>query len=288
MLTLYQTRVEAQGAIVATKEPLFERSKLGKLAALRIFPYANTERSIMKIKSLQKLTLLDFPNKTACTVFTFGCNLRCPFCHNARLVLGERAVAPSADEYDDFVSEDEFFAFLQKRKGLLDGVCITGGEPLLQSEIKVFIEKIKALGYLVKLDTNGFYPDKLRELISAGLVDYIAMDIKSAPETYALATGIANPDMRAVKESVEIIKNSGVEHEFRTTLVKGLHSAEDLASVGDWLAGEKNYYLQMFVDSGELVGDPLQTKEFSAFSKTELEQLTAGLKGKVEFSVRGI
>lgn len=242
----------------------------------------------MKIKSLQKLTLLDFPNKTACTVFTCGCNLRCPFCHNARLVLGEKAVDADAKDDEVFVSEEEFFSFLQKRKGLLDGVCVTGGEPLLQQDISGFLKKIKEHGCLVKLDTNGFYPEKLRALISAGLVDYIAMDIKSAPETYALATGIANPDIRAVKESVEIIKNSGVEHEFRTTLVKGLHTAEDLAAIGEWLSGEKKYFLQMFVDSGELVGSASATAGFSAFSKEELAEMTEKLKEKVEFSVRGI
>ena len=233
----------------------------------------------MKIQALQKLTLLDFPGKTACTVFTHGCNLRCPFCHNARLVT---------QKSEEGISEEEFFSFLKKRSGLLDGVCITGGEPLLQKDIGDFMKKIKAEGFLVKLDTNGFYPEKLQELLSAGLVDYVAMDIKSAPDTYAKAVGLEEPDIEAVKKSVTIIKNSGVAHEFRTTFVKGLHNASDLAKIGDWLRGEEHYYLQMFVDSGELVGASDVTGGFSAFSKEEMAEITKCLDDKVGYSVRGL
>ncbi len=235
----------------------------------------------MKIKALQKLTLLDFPGRTACTVFTFGCNLRCPFCHNAQLVLGE-------NNDGEYISEEEFFKFLKKRSGLLDGVCVTGGEPLLQPEIETFLKKIKEYGFLVKLDTNGFFPERLERIIKAELVDYIAMDIKSAPENYAFATGLEHPDVDAVKRSVEIIRKSGVTHEFRTTLVKGIHTKSDLDEIGNWLCGEKNYFLQMYIDSGDLVGELYQTINFSAFSKDELESLAEGLNGKVNYTLRGI
>ena len=200
----------------------------------------------MVIKGLQKTTLLDFPGKVACTVFTAGCNFRCPFCHNASLVI--------APDLSDTISEDEFFAFLNKRRGILDGVCITGGEPLLQKDIEIFIKKIRALGLAVKLDSNGAYPERLKSIIDQGLVDYVAMDVKNCKEKYSLTVG-TEVDIDKISESVRILMTSDVEYEFRTTVVRELHSPEDIKSIGEWIAGAKRYFLQSFTDSGELIAD---------------------------------
>ena len=200
----------------------------------------------MIIKGLQKTTLLDFPGKVACTVFTAGCNFRCPFCHNASLVI--------SPDLSDTISEDELFAFLKKRRGILDGVCITGGEPLLQKDIELFISKIRELSLAVKLDTNGAYPERLRSIIDRRLVDYVAMDIKNSKEKYAITAG-ADADIEKIAESVDILMSSGVEYEFRTTVVKELHSSEDMRNIGEWIAGADKYFLQSFTDSGELIAD---------------------------------
>ncbi|MGN1117523.1 MAG: anaerobic ribonucleoside-triphosphate reductase activating protein, partial [Acutalibacteraceae bacterium] len=165
----------------------------------------------MKIYGLQKMTLLDFPGKVACTLFTGGCNFRCPFCHNARLV--------TELDKDEVYSEEEIFEYLRKRVGILDGVCITGGEPLMNADIADFITKVRELGYAVKLDTNGSYPETLKNLIDRGLVDYIAMDIKNTPEKYAQTIGVKKFDFTPIKKSIEIIMQSGVPYEFRTTVV---------------------------------------------------------------------
>lgn len=220
----------------------------------------------MKISGLQKLTLLDYPGKMACTVFTYGCNFRCGFCHNALLVT---------EENSDSISEDEFFTFLKKRQGILDGVCISGGEPTLQMDLSEFICKIKALGYSVKLDTNGSCPDVIRHLIEKKLVDYIAMDIKNSPEKYSLTCG-CEVDTDLIKESVRIIKESGIGHEFRTTTVREYHSAEDFAQIADWLEGTSRYFLQHFEDSGNLIGDnlsPIGKEEMTAFADSIREKL---------------
>lgn len=229
----------------------------------------------MNIQFYQKLTLLDYPSKTACTVFTYGCNLRCPFCHNASLVT-----RPAEEKVD----EEEFMKFLDKRKNLLDGVCITGGEPLLQPDIERFISDIKAKGFLVKLDTNGFFPDKLKSVLDAGLVDYVAMDIKNSPEKYALTCGIEKVDMEKIFKSVDILKNSGVDFEFRTTAVKGFHEISDFESIGKWLSGKSKYYIQCFKDSGDTI-----EKNLSAFSENELETLkNAALPYLPSTKLRGI
>ena len=224
----------------------------------------------MKIQAIQKLTLLDFPGRVACTVFTVGCNLRCPFCHNASLVRGGDG---------NFLTEDEVLSFLGKRKGVLDGVCITGGAPLINEDIGAFTEKIRAVGYAVKLDTNGTFPDRLEALISGGLIDYIAMDIKSSPDSYDTLCGVG-VDIEKIKSSVALIKSSGIPHEFRTTAVKGLHTPEDFEKIGKWLDGEP-YYLQAFVDSGDILGGE---NGFSAFSADEMKRLAASCGA----SVRGV
>ncbi len=199
----------------------------------------------MKISGFQKLTLLDFPGHTACTLFTCGCNMRCPFCHNTPLVTGT-----AQEQY----SEEEIFSFLRKRQGLLDGVAITGGEPLLQKDIVSFIRRIKEEGYAVKLDTNGSLPERLKSLVDEGLVDYIAMDIKNTFSKYVLTSG-CEIDTENIKRSIDIIKNSGIDHEFRTTVVAGHHTAEDIIEIAKYLGEDEKYYLQSFKDSGDILGE---------------------------------
>ncbi|MDD4164652.1 MAG: anaerobic ribonucleoside-triphosphate reductase activating protein [Eubacteriales bacterium] len=199
----------------------------------------------MNIQGLQKLTLLDYPGVVACTVFTGGCNFRCPFCHNASLVL--------TPDSESGITYEDFFTFLKKRKGALDGVCITGGEPLMQSDIHNFITEIKALGYKVKLDTNGSFPERLIKLIDSGMLDYVAMDIKNSPKYYAKTAGKEIIDIDAVKESAKKLMTGSLPFEFRTTLVRTFHTEDSIRSIGLWLKGEEKYFLQNFVDSGNLI-----------------------------------
>ncbi len=232
----------------------------------------------MRIQGLQKLTLLDYPENVACTVFFAGCNFRCPFCHNASLVTH----IPSEAE----MTEEAFFSFLKKRQGVLDGVCITGGEPLLQKGIEDFIRKIKELGYSVKLDTNGSFPNKLKYLVQEKLVDYVAMDIKNSPERYDLtigknkilvdgaydvigqSTSTKHDYLDEIQESVAFLKEGHVPYEFRTTVVKNYHNIEAFEKIGQWLVGTEKYFLQAFVDSGDLIEanlegcDEKEMKEF--------------------------
>ena len=197
----------------------------------------------MNIQGFQKLTLLDFPGRTACTVFTGGCNLRCPFCHNVPLVL-----APEEEPFP----EEEIFAYLKKRRGVLDGVAVTGGEPLLQKDIAGFLRRVRAMGFLTKLDTNGFFPDALEALLAEGLADYVAMDVKNSREKYARTCGRQQVDLAKVDRSLALLKNSGVDYELRTTVVAGFHTPEDIEEICRWIAGAKRYYLQAFKDSGIL------------------------------------
>ena len=212
----------------------------------------------MQIKGLQKLTLLDYPERTACTVFLGGCNLRCPFCHNASLVLPEK--------FGESIPRDEFFAFLSSRIGKLEGVCISGGEPTLQCELVDFIKEIKNMGFLVKLDTNGTNPDMLESLISARLVDYVAMDIKSSLDGYVAAVGISDFDTSSIERSIGILRRGEVDFEFRTTVVFGLHTEENIENTAKWLAGEEKYFLQTFEDSGDVL-----KSGFSGYSKAEMQ-----------------
>ncbi len=200
----------------------------------------------MNIQGLQKLTLLDYPGKMACTIFTAGCNLRCPFCHNSRLVINPE----KQSEYSD----DEIFSFLKKRAGILDGVAITGGEPLLQNDIEDFIRRVRELGYSVKLDTNGTFPEKLRDLVEKGLIDYVAMDVKNSPELYAETVGISGYDISKIKESIDFLLEGKVDYEFRTTVVREFHSVFGMNSLGEMIKGAKRHYIQGFIDSGELIG----------------------------------
>jgi len=197
----------------------------------------------MLISGLQKLTLLDYPGKTAAIVFTYGCNFRCPYCHNALLVT---------EKIGETVPEDEVFAFLKKRKGILDAVCITGGEPTLQKDLKAFILKVREIGYSVKLDTNGTNPLLLDELLTEGLLDYVAMDIKNSPERYGEATGV-KADTDNIMKSISIIKEKAPDYEFRTTITKELHSENDIISICEIIGKESKYFLQQFKDSGCLI-----------------------------------
>ena len=223
----------------------------------------------MLIKGLQKLTLLDFPEKMACTVFTFGCNLRCPFCHNASLVLSERAD-------DTLIPEEEFFSFLQKRRGILEGVCITGGEPTLQPDLPAFIRKIRDMGFAVKLDTNGARPAVLRALLEEGLLDYVAMDVKNSLSMYPETVGLPTFDTTSIEESMNILMEGRIPFEFRTTLVKGLHTPESVAEMGARLAGGERFFLQTFEDSGDLIAE--EGDRLSAFTPTETEELLSILR----------
>ena len=231
----------------------------------------------MIIKGLQKTTLLDFPTKVACTVFTGGCNFRCPFCHNASLVIDP--------DYSQLIDTNRFFEYLDKRKGILDGVCITGGEPLLQKDIEDFIKEIRSRGYAVKLDTNGSVPKTLSELVNKKLVDYVAMDIKSSQKKYFEACG-TNRYTDSVIESVNILLSSDIEYEFRTTVVRELHNKEDFHDIGKWIQGAPRYFLQQFKDSGDLIEKQIG---FSAYNKEEMEEILAIVKEYIPTaSLRGI
>ncbi len=212
----------------------------------------------MIFHGLQKLTLLDYPGKVACTLFTAGCNFRCPFCHNASLVL--------RTEETETYTEEDVLAFLRKRAGVLDGVAVTGGEPLLHEEIVPFLEKVRALGYAIKLDTNGSRPALLKALVERGLVDYVAIDLKNSKAEYARTVGLASLDLAPIEESVAFLRSGAVPNEFRTTVSKPFHTAESLREAAEWIRGCERYFLQNFVDSGDLI-----EKGVSGFSKEEMQ-----------------
>lgn len=229
----------------------------------------------MNIQGWQKLTLLDYPEHVACTLFTAGCQLNCPFCHNSALIAGP---------FDEPLQESDVLAFLKKRQGLLDGVCVSGGEPLLQADIEVFLEKVKALGYLIKLDTNGGFPDKLESLIAHGLVDYVAMDIKNSPERYAETCGVASLDLTPYIRSRDMLLEGRVPYEFRTTVVQEFHTFEDIAFIGKWLQGAQQYYLQSFVDR-----DQVRNHSLSAHNEETMKAMLKAVQTYVpNAALRGI
>ncbi len=212
----------------------------------------------MKICGLQKTTLLDFPGHVAATVFLDRCNFRCPFCHNSGLLDGEA---------EALFSQEEVLDFFKKRKGILEGVCITGGEPTLAADLEPFIREIRRLGYLVKLDTNGYRPEVLKNLVLSGLLDYVAMDIKAGRDNYSKAAGKEGLKIENIEESVSFLMSGRVPYEFRTTAVKGIHDLGDFSDIGRWLAGSSPYYLQNFEDSGQVL-----CPGFRSFSREELEE----------------
>ena len=230
----------------------------------------------VRFYGLQKLTLLDYPGKMACTVFTGGCNFRCPYCHNRSLVF--------LNENDGEILTGDILDYLETRKKILDGVCISGGEPLLQKGIKDFIRKVKDLGMLVKLDTNGSSPDILKELIDEGLVDYVAMDIKQYPEKYLKTIGLENFDLKEIERSKDLLLQGKVDYEFRTTVVREFHEIEDFAKIGEWIKGARRYYLQNFEDHGTCIQSGL-----SEVGLPVLEKMAEAVRPYVqEVEIRGI
>jgi anaerobic ribonucleoside-triphosphate reductase activating protein len=230
----------------------------------------------VRFYGLQKLTLLDYPGNMACTVFTGGCNFRCPFCHNRSLVF--------LNENDSEISTEDIFDFLKTRNKVLDGVCITGGEPLLHKGIRDFIIRVRNLGLKVKLDTNGSNYEMLKQLIDEGLVDYVAMDIKNSPEKYALTIGLENCDLSEIEKSKDLLLEGKVEYEFRTTVVREFHEVADFEKIGAWIRGAKHYYLQNFEDHGTCIRDGL-----GEVSPDTLERMKETVSAYVEHvDIRGI
>jgi pyruvate formate lyase activating enzyme len=199
----------------------------------------------MQIHGFNKTTLLDYPKHLAATIFLGGCNMRCPFCHNASLVTNTTS--------QPTIPEEEVLSYLVKRQNILEGVCITGGEPTLYPDLPTFIKKIKDLGFKIKLDTNGTNPVMIKTLITDKLIDYIAMDIKNSPEKYTLTAGLSNLSLDPIRESVDLLLTSPLDYEFRTTVVKEYHTLEDMLSISNWLSGAKAYYLQSYKDSDDII-----------------------------------
>ncbi len=229
----------------------------------------------MQIHGLNKTTLLDYPGIVASTVFTGSCNFRCPYCQNADLVLDPMS--------QPLISEEDVLSHVKKRKGIIKGVCITGGEPTLQKDLREFIIKLKELDVLVKLDTNGYRPNVTRDLIEEGLIDYVAMDIKSSPEGYSDVAGI-KIDISIIKESVDLIMTSGIDYEFRTTVIREFHNEETFKAIGEFIKGAKRYYLQGYIDSERVI-----ERRFSSYSKDELEKFVKIVSPYVQFvDIRGV
>ena len=227
----------------------------------------------MHIAGVQRLSLLDYPGKLSCIVFLPGCNLRCPFCHNASIVLQD----------NDMLSEESVLEFVETRRGVLDGVCITGGEPTIQKDLPLFIQKIKDIGLLVKLDTNGTAPETLQYILDNNLVDYVAMDIKTSLEKYPKAVGVENFSTDKIQRSIELLLNSTIDYEFRTTVSRGIVELEDIDKICEVIKGCKSYYLQKFVNSGNLVGEgDFEVNDLymlSCYQKAKEKLENVGLRG---------
>ncbi|MEG0972016.1 MAG: anaerobic ribonucleoside-triphosphate reductase activating protein [Lachnospiraceae bacterium] len=216
----------------------------------------------MQIHGFLKTTLLDYPRHVASTIFTGSCNFHCPFCHNGDLVLHPNRVP--------LISEEEIFTYLKKRKGILEGVCISGGEPTLQADLRDFILKIKELGYLVKLDTNGYRPDVLSSLLQEHLLDYVAMDIKNSPGKYELTCACPGLDLSLIERSTDLLMNGSIPFEFRTTIVRQLHVIEDMDEIGRWLKDAPAYYLQNYTESDNVISPgftPCSIEELKQFQE---------------------
>ena len=227
------------------------------------------------ITGLQKMTLLDFPGRVACTVFLGGCDFRCPFCHNYEMVDGS---------LDPLMDDGELIKFLEKRKGLLDGVAVTGGEPCLHKGLPDLLRRFRDLGYAVKLDTNGYHPWVLEEVLTNDLADYIAMDIKNSPEKYAVTCGVEKVDMPRIKNSINLLKNSTADYEFRTTAVSEFHDVGDFEEIGRFIEGARRYFIQSFTDR-----ESVPYSGLTAPSKADLEAFAAAAGRFVhEVSLRGI
>lgn len=229
----------------------------------------------MKISGMEKLTLLDYPSKTACLIFTQGCNLKCPFCQNSALL---------DTNHDGIIDENEVLAYLDKRKGIIDGICISGGEPLIQKDVEKFIKRVKEKGFQVKLDTNGSNPKKLKDLIDKKLIDYVAMDIKNDFTDYGKTAGIEKINTNKIKESIKILENSDIEYEFRTTIVKELHDLKKIENICKYINRKSKYYLQNYRDSITVL-----QKGLTGFSDKELQEIKEKLSKKYpNVMIRGI
>lgn len=244
----------------------------------------------MLILGLNKTTLLDYPGCVAATVFTGGCNFRCPFCQNSGLVLEPFVEDSSRDSTRDStrgaISEEEILTFLKKRKNVLKGVCITGGEPTLQADLPDFLDRIRKMGYRVKLDTNGYQPEVLKELLTEGLLDYVAMDIKNCPDKYAKTAGLDFVDtgvnLERINKSIELLLGGDIEYEFRTTVVKELHTLDDMVQIGEWIRGAHAYFLQKFQDSGNNICEGYHEPDEETMRKMQRTlSVMPGLEGKV-------
>ncbi len=230
----------------------------------------------MQFSGFQKLTLLDFPGHVAATLFTAGCNFRCPFCHNAALV--------THIDSKNFYTDQYILDYLKKRIGILDGICITGGEPLMHKDLPEFIKKVKKLGFLVKLDTNGSYPEILEQLINDGNIDYVAMDIKNSKEKYLLTAECSEHDLINIEKSIALLKQNRIDFEFRTTVVNEYHTVEDIKAVSKWIEGAKKYFLQNFTDSGDVIKSNL-----TAASHETLENMRLAASAVIpDTQLRGI
>ena len=230
----------------------------------------------MKICGLNKTTMLDYPGRLAATVFLGGCNFCCPFCHNGPLVI--------APEKAGSISEQEILKFLEKRRGILEGVCITGGEPTIYKELPRFLLSVRKLGYQIKLDTNGTNPGMVKELEREGLIDMVAMDIKAAPDNYIRAAGVQNPSMEAVFETADYLLHGQLDYEFRTTAVKGFHTREDFMQIGKWIKGAKAYFLQSYRESQEVL-----CPGFESFTREELLGFLRILQAEIpNAAIRGV
>ncbi len=219
------------------------------------------------VKGLQKLSLIDFEPYSVATIFMAGCNFRCGFCHNPDLVLHFNEIKT--------IKEEELFSFLEKRKEWLDGVCITGGEPTLYTDLPFFISKIKNKGFLVKLDTNGYNPNMVKRLIEKKLIDYIAMDVKTSLDNYENVVGV-KVDINKIKKSIELIKNSGIDYEFRTTVVPGLITKDNVIKIANLLKGSKRYVLQNFRSKKDMIEN--RFKNIKPYKQTEIDDMKKRIK----------
>ena len=219
----------------------------------------------MKIGGIQKTSLLDYPDKICAIIWTVGCNFRCPFCYNKDLVLNQI----------ESLNENEILSFLKKRKGKLDALCISGGEPLLNDDIFYFIEKVKKLNYLIKIDTNGYFPNKLKNLINENLVDYVSMDVKAPKNKYNILSGV-NVDISKINESINILKNDAFDYEFKTTVVPGYLDKEDIIKIAKWLDGSNRYYIQQFKRNYSMISSEM--KKIKPYTKTYLNEILTEIK----------
>lgn len=280
MPKLYQLRSEWNSylstELSSDELEAYTKAQAKLIEKAREYSNVETQTDDIKFYGLQKLTLLDYPGNMAATVFTGGCNFRCPFCHNRSLVF--------LNENDSEISQEDILEYLSLRGKVLDGLCLTGGEPLLHPGAKNFIKKVRELGLKVKLDTNGSSFEKLKELVEEKLVDYVAMDIKNCPDKYSETVGLVNFDLSEVEKSKNYLLENHVDYEFRTTVVKEFHTVEDFEKIGKWIKGAKHYYLQNFEDHGSCIVEGL-----SAVEDGELKKMKEAVAPYVEYvKIRGI